>query len=896
MSPAKSESWRWRSRTVERITQDVAGEIGKLALALQKRGHAPLDVAHFLMKCVFCLFAEDINLLPNKLFTRLLQRAHKDPDKFKSLGSQLFAAMKTGGEFGLDPIPFFNGGLFDDAEALDLNISDIGLLLIAAGQDWAAVEPHIFGTLFERALDPSKRAQIGAHYTGRDDIMLVVEPVVMAPLRREWDAAKAKIGEQVAKRAEVVKGVGVAKLSGKEKQQVNKINDGIHETLQGFQGRLSHVRVLDPACGSGNFLYIALQQLLNLEKEIIAFGARPEIAMPLIPRVRPTQLHGIEINTYAAELASVVIWIGYLQWMRDNGFVTPSNPVLERMKSIENRDAILDLSNPIAATIPEWPKADFIVGNPPFAGRGEKRQLLTKLFGDTYVDTLNRTYDAPLQQGSDLCCYWFERARRYVEVWPTLRVGLLATQGIRGGTNRKVLHAIKESGDIFFAISDRDWLLDGAMVHVSIVGFDDGTQSVKTLDGNTVDDISADLKADDRSTALELEENKPIAHQGAIPSGRFDPPSDIALEMLVAGGNPSGKSNADVVIPWANGEDMLDSRDVSLIINFGSRSVDEAALFEKPFAWVKEHVLPARKKSETSGASDTFWQLWRSREKLRRLLLAMSDEGRFLATPRVSKHRIFVWVDRMTLPSDATVAFVRNDDFFFGTVQSSIHALWALDRGTQLREKESGNRYSHTFTFRTFPLPWPPGKEDLKHPTYLRIAEAAKTLNEQRERWLNPPEWIGPLAAKIDAADTFDDVPVDARALVRQSAIMAAAAKDSRLKKRTLTNLYNERPTWLKLAHEKLDRAVLAAYAATDAAGDEAGWSEDWAKVWVETGAGQPLPADHPLAAKRAEVDQKVLANLLRLNHARARGREEATAAKPEKPAKKTATAARQVE
>jgi hypothetical protein len=135
------------------------------------------------------------------------------------------------------------------------------------------------------------------------------------------------------------------------------------------------------------------------------------------------------------------------------------------------------------------------------------------------------------------------------------------------------------------------------------------------------------------------------------------------------------------------------------------------------------------------------------------------------------------------------------------------------------------------------------------------------------KRWLNPPEWIEPLAAKIDAADTFEDVPTGARALMRQSAIMAAAAKDVRLKKRTLTNLYNERPTWLKLVHEKLDRAVLAAYAATDPASD---WSEDWATVWIDTGAGQPLAADHPLAAKRAEIDQRVLANLLRLNHTRA--------------------------
>lgn len=186
--------------------------------------------------------------------------------------------------------------------------------------------------------------------------------------------------------------------------------------------------------------------------------------------------------------------------------------------------------------------------------------------------------------------------------------------------------------------------------------------------------------------------------------------------------------------------------------------------------------------------------------------------------------------------------------------------------GTQLEDRP---RYTPSSTFETFPLPWPPGKEDVRHPAYLRIAESAKALNEQRERWLNPPEWIEPLAAKIDAADSFADVPAEARALVRQSAIMAAAAKDPKLKKRTLTSLYNERPTWLKIAHEQLDRAVLAAYAAIDPAG---GWDEDWARVWVDTGAGQPLPAGHALAEDRQKIDQRVLANLLRLNHERAGG------------------------
>lgn len=183
--------------------------------------------------------------------------------------------------------------------------------------------------------------------------------------------------------------------------------------------------------------------------------------------------------------------------------------------------------------------------------------------------------------------------------------------------------------------------------------------------------------------------------------------------------------------------------------------------------------------------------------------------------------------------------------------------------GTQLEDRP---RYTPTTCFETFPLPWPPGNEPIDHPAYERVSDAARELNEQRERWLNPPEWIDPIARLVDAEDDFADVPPEARPLIRRSAIMARAAKDPNLKKRTLTNLYNQRPTWLKLAHEQLDRAVLAAYAETDSDG---GWKEDWAEAWVETGAGQPLPENHPLTKKRAEVDQGVLRNLLRLNQER---------------------------
>jgi hypothetical protein len=413
------------------------------------------------------------------------------------------------------------------------------------------------------------------------------------------------------------------------------------------------------------------------------------------------------------------------------------------------------------------------------------------------------------------------------------------------------------------AWSDHEWTLEGAAVNVSIVGFDGGVEASRTLDGGLVERVNVDLSGDtDAVGAGKLPENSQLAFQGPVKVGNFDISLDVARDLLSAP-NPRPASNIDVIRPWLRGEAIVKREEPTLIIDFEERKAGDAAQYAAPFEYLIGHVKGFRAKSTDRQRREFWWRLGRSGADFRR---AVASKRRYLATCQTAKHRLFIWSDSLPLPAQTVIAFGRDDDYFMGVLHSGVHEIWGVKMGTQLEDRP---RYTPSTTFETFPLPWPPDKEDVKHPAYLRIAEAAKTLNEQRERWLNPPEWIELLAAKIDAADTFEDVPKEARALVRQSAIMAAAAKDARLKKRTLTNLYNERPTWLKLAHERLDRAVLAAYAAIDPDGD---WSEDWAEVWVETGAGQQLKADHTLAGKRAEVDQRVLANLLRLNHARATG------------------------
>jgi len=331
--------------------------LAHLADGLRLRGIEAHEAAHFHMKLMFCMFAEDIELLPSKLFARVVAgfQTRSRSGSAKRCG-RCWDAMAHGGMFGADAILYFNGDLFADARVIDLTAEEIKLLAAAADFDWSVVEPHIFGTLLERTLDPAKRSQIGAHYTSSDNIRTLLEPVMMTPLRREWAAVKGKCAALLPRLAEEA---GTEKRKGAKESKTRK---DFNKLIRDFVERLAHVSVLDPACGSGNFLYVGLRLLLDLNKEVIAFAARHGLG--LFPQVRPIQLHGIEINPFAQELAQVVIWIGYLQWMRDNGFPPSTNPVLEPIESIERRDAIIDLTDPEHPKEPDWPDAEFIVDNP----------------------------------------------------------------------------------------------------------------------------------------------------------------------------------------------------------------------------------------------------------------------------------------------------------------------------------------------------------------------------------------------------------------------------------------------------------------------------------------------------------------------------------------------------
>lgn len=746
--------------TTDAVTRQAAQEFARLAQLLREQGEEAQATAHFLIRLLFCLFAEDIGLLPDGLFTRLVERTRREPEQFTALIRQLFGAMAHGGWFGTDRIEHFNGGLFDSDAALPISREGLETLYRVCKLDWSNIEPSILGTLFERSLDPGKRSQLGAHYTSREDILLIVEPVLMAPLRRRWERVKAQARALAAKRE-----------SAGNRAAASRYANEIESLLRDFTDELARIRVLDPACGSGNFLYVALGLLLDLWKEVSVFSAEMggSLMSPLAGAPSPAQLYGIEINPYAHELAQATIWIGWIQWLHENGYGRPSEPILKPLDNIKNMDAVLaydEAGNPVE---PEWPVAEIVIGNPPFLGGNKVRAEL----GDAYVESLFRLYDGRVPAFADLVCYWFERARAFVEAGTLMRAGLLSTNSIRGGVNRTVLERIKKTGDIFMAWSDRPWIVEGAAVRVSMVGFDGGTETDRRLDGEKVAQINPDLTASvDLSSAVPLAENQGISFMGPSAKGPFDIELDVADVLLAQSGNVNGRPNSDVVRPVVSAVDIVRNPRGKWTIDFGLMPVEKAAEYEAPFEYVKQVVYPARVENQKAQYRGNWWQYARPRPDMRN---ALDNLGRMIVTPGVSKYRIFVWMSVEVLCNQGTLVFAREDDYFFGVLHSRLHELWALRQGTSLEDRP---RYTPTTTFETFPFPWPPGTEPVDDPRVQAIAQAAQALVQKRDAWLNPPD--------LDAAA---------------------------LKKRTLTNLYNAMPTWLRLAHDQLDRAVLDAYA-----------------------------------------------------------------------------------
>ena len=789
--------------TRQALTERAAADFAELAGRLRSKGHDPQRVAHFVIRLVFCLFADDVDLLPQGLFERMLGLAAQRRGDFALLASDLFRAMREpGGRVGYEPIRWFNGGLFDDDTALPLDADDVALLSRAASLDWAEIDPSILGTLFERGLDPSKRGQLGAHYTGRATIEQIVKPVVLQPLLAEWHAARTRIAALLDERTqlltidsvkslEALSGVSItAKAhaaraaltrSGTAKTRKAKaLRAEAEATYAAFLRRLRAFRVLDPACGSGNFLYVSLLLLKDLEARVAAEAEALGLP-PSFPEVGPEAVLGIEVNFYAAELARVSVWIGHIQWARRNGYPPPENPVLRKLDTIDCRDALLRPGPNGAVGPASWPATNAIVGNPPFLG---DRKIIGVL-GQEYAASLRNAYSGRVPAGADLVTYWICIAGAMLADGRAERVGLVTTNSIRGGQNREVLKAALEHAEIFEAWSDQEWTLDGADVRVSIVCLRPKKSATKdfgaVLDGRQVASIYADLTAavvgeqgSDLTQARALTENRLIAFQGIIPRGSFTVSGDVARTWMALPLNPNGRSNAEVLHPYWNGLDITRVPADDWIIEFTGMSEREASLFEAPFEHLKRVVQPERQKAREAEARNSWWLWWNPRPEMRRALHGLT---RYLATPRVAKHRVWVWMRPPTLPDCQIVAVAADDDVTFGILQSRIHTVWTLRMCSWLGV---GNdpRYTPKSVFRTFPFPegyWDDRTSGSfwRSPKAAAVIAAARELDELRSRWL---------------------------------------AAEGEHRRRTITALYNAMPTWLADAHRCLDNAALAAY------------------------------------------------------------------------------------
>ena len=461
------------------------------------------------------------------------------------------------------------------------------------GRKWRSGCPsihHPMGTLFERGLDPRKRAQLGAHYTDRDKIMLIVEPVIVRPWLAEWKAAKVEI-------AACLERSSTAPSKRPLVRRLARRNDGCASFWNGCAASRCSI---PPAVRAISSIWRCTRSRTwehRVQLEADAMG------LPLtFPEIGPASVKGIEINPYAAELARVSVWIGEIQWMRRNGFSESRKPILKPLDTIECRDAVLTEDS----REPDWPEADVVIGNPPFLGV----QLMRSVLGNVYTERLRAAYEDGVPGGADLVCFWFSKAGKLVANGRLARAGLVATNSIRGGANRAVLDRIVGQATIFDAWSDEPWVVDGAAVRVSLVCFTqkDGT-TVRFLDGKRTPQISSDLSAGSASfvQAVPLTRNRDVSFRGATKNGPFDIPGELAREWLRLPANPNGRPNSDVLKPWINGMDVTRRPSGKWIIDFGWRmSEADAAFYEEPFRYAREHVFPMRQRNRR----DAYREYW----------------------------------------------------------------------------------------------------------------------------------------------------------------------------------------------------------------------------------------------------------------------------------------------
>ncbi|MEG4516034.1 MULTISPECIES: DNA methyltransferase [unclassified Microcoleus] len=813
-----------------RVTREVAADLAELAKGMEANVD-PQQVAQFLMRCIFTMFAEDVGLLKEHLFTQGLEtRWILNPKTFKPEVEALWEAMNEGTSFGFHgKLLRFNGGLFADSGAFALTKTLLAVLLQAAKRDWCNVEPAIFGTLLERALDARERSKLGAHYTPRTYVERLVKPVVMEPLGDRWIAVQAEVKQLL--------NAGESEPTANQRKKAQSV-------LEAFLTELQQVKILDPACGSGNFLYVTLDLLKGLESEVLRrledVTGSAQLRLD-IAQVNPSQFLGIEINPRAAAIADLVIWIGYLQWhFRRFGDIPPIEPVLREYNNIECRDAVLEydgiepdvdaagkvrtrwggrmMKSPVTGEdIPDptnqvtiyrylnpraavWPEADYIVSNPPFIGNARMRDRL----GDGYSETLRKVYkDVP--DTVDLVMYWWHKAAVLVRQEHIKRFGVITTNSIRQVWQRKIidihLQASKNPLNLFFAIADHPWDQEGAAVRIAMTAaelktFNHTTAKVGYVLNETEVGIPEDI-ADNLSIKFihveqilsnldsganlisthKLRANQNLSSKGMMLGSQGFIVNHKQLELL----EYSSISLPSVIKHYRNGRDLIQPKsDIFIIDLFEITEQEVRVQYQKIYQWILERVKPDRITNNRKAYRDNWWIFAEARAKIRP---AINSLARYIATPRTTKHRFFTFLDKDIFPESEVIMIALDDAYFLGVLSSKIHVIWALAAGGDL----GGNtpRYNNSVCFDPFPFPDP---TDTQKQT---IREVGERLDSHRKRvQATHPEvtitGMYNLLEKLRKGEPLND-------------------KDKAFNQKALVST-------LKQIHDELDAAVFAAY------------------------------------------------------------------------------------
>ncbi|TMJ18981.1 MAG: class I SAM-dependent DNA methyltransferase [Alphaproteobacteria bacterium] len=754
------------SKEAAKVTREIADKLAELSKRLEARENNPTRVADFLMRCLFTMFAEDVDLIPKGSFTELLENLRDDPDNFAPALSALWAGMDSGGYVGVlgkvgTTVKKFNGYLFKDKTVIALKPDEIGLLLAAAEKKWDKVEPAIFGTLLERALEAKERAKLGAHYTPRAYVERLVMPTVIEPLRADWDGVRAAAGQLIE--------AGSA--------------DEAKKAVEDFHRKLAQTYVLDPACGTGNFLYVAMAQMKALEGEVVALlielGDRQYVAELSGHTITPENFLGIEINPRAAAIAQLVLWIGYLQWhFRVNGADRmPSEPILRDVRTIENRDALMTwdrtelvrddrgqplhrwdgitkLKDPVSGRkVPDpsarmerlryinpkaarWPKADFIVGNPPFIGN----KLMRRRLDDGYVDALRRCW-GKVPGDVDYVMYWWHVAAGAVRAGTARSFGFISTNSIKQVSNRKVLRAAREHiqpVSITFAIPDHPWRDEetDAKVRVAMTVGQSGDllgrlQTVVAEKSvryeiaeielkERVGRINSDLTiGPDVSAAAPLKANRKLAYMGVIPVGEGFRVTPADMDRF------SAEERARV-FPYLNGENLTDNVGVERIIDVSLLTETELRdRFPNIYQHLLIHVRPARAAAERKNHRIKWWVFGEARVGMRKALAALP---RFIGTVETAKFRLFHFIGSQVLPDQKIRVIASDDALILGILSSQPGLVWSSAAQSTLEDRPV---YVNETCFDPFPFP-----ADVPQALTDKIRAEAEALDALRKKVL----------------------------------------------------------------------------------------------------------------------------------------------------------------